>query len=211
VTIVGIAEDIPIQSLDEAPGWHVYFPYTQQENFLAHFLGQTTGDDEQAARAMATAARTLDPQVTIWTTSTMARHLAVPRLPAQLGALVLSLFAGLALALAIIGLYGVVSYSVAARGREVGIRMALGADAPTITRQLASSGLRLVLVGNVLGLGLSFLASRLVGGLLVDTGPTDVAAFPVAPLLLGATAVLTSYLPARRASRANPVIALRAD
>ena len=211
VLVVGIAADIPIQSLGEAPGWHVYLPYTQQPSFLVHFLGRTTGDDAQAARTMAGAARELDPQVTIWTTSTLGRHLAVPRLPSQLGALVISLFAVLALALAVIGLYGVVSYSVAARGREVGIRMALGASATAITRQLLAGGLRLVLVGSVLGLALSFVASRLVGGLLVDTGPTDLVAFLGAPLVLGVTAALASYLPARRASRANPVAALRAD
>ena len=211
IAVVGIAADVNIDSLGEPPALQIYLPYSQSQSFLVHFLARTSGDADQAALALATAGRALDPDVMIWTTSTLDRHLAVPRLPAQLGALVLSLFAGLALVLAVIGLYGVVSYTVAARGREVGIRMALGATAPAITRLLAGDGLRLVLVGSVLGLALSFLASRLVGALLVDTGPTDLAAFLGAPLLLGVTAALASYLPARRASRADPVRALRAD
>ena len=141
----------------------------------------------------------------------MNRHLAVIRLPAQLGAFVLSVFAVLALALAVIGLYGVVSYSVASRTREVGIRMALGANASAITRQLAGDGVRLVLIASVVGLALALLVSRLLGNLLVGSQTTDLAAFLGAPLVLCATALLASYLPARRASRADPVAALRAD
>ena len=108
-------------------------------------------------------------------------------------------------------LYGVVNYAVASKAREVGIRMALGASAPAITRQLAGDGIRLVLVGSVIGLALSLLVSRLLGDLLVGTQTTDLAAFVSAPLVLAATALLVSYLPARRASRADPVAALRAD
>ena len=209
--VVGVAANIKIDSLGESPAWHVYLPYTQTENFLVHFVARTSGDADEAALALATAGRALDPEMLVWGTSTMARHLTVPRLPAQLGAFVLSVFAVLALVLAIIGLYGVVSYAVASRTREVGIRMALGASAPAITRLLAADGIRLVLVGSVIGLSLSFLVSRLLTDLLVGTPATDLAAFLGAPLVLGATAVLASYLPARRASRVSPVTALRAD
>lgn len=101
------------------------------------------------------------------------------------------MFAVFALGLAVIGLYGVVSYAVAARTREIGVRMALGAS--------------------VVGLALSLLVSRLLGDLLVGTRPTDLMAFVGAPLVLGATAVLAFYTPARRASRADPVAALRAE
>jgi len=121
------------------------------------------------------------------------------------------MFAVFALGLAVVGLYGVVSYAVAARTRESGIRMALGASGPTITRQLAGDGIRLVLVGSVVGLALSLLVSRLLGDLLVGTRPTDLMAFVGAPLVLGATAVLALYMPARRASRADPVATLRAE
>ena len=123
----------------------------------------------------------------------------------------LAIFAVVALALAVIGLYGVVSYVVASRTREVGIRMALGADAPAITRLLAGNGMRLVLMGTGIGLTLAFLVSGLLSDLLVGTATTDPVAFVGAPLVLLATAVLASYLPARRASRTNPVTALRAE
>ena len=189
----------------------MYLPYTQSEFFLVNFVARTSVDADQAALAMAAAGRALDPEIMVWGTTTMARHLAVPRLPAQLGAFVLSVFAALALGLAVIGLYGVVSYAVTSRTREVGIRMALGASAPAITRLLAGDGIHLVLVGSVIGLSLSFLVSRLLTDLLVSTPTTDLVAFVSAPLILCATAVLASYLPARRASHLDPVAALRAD
>jgi predicted permease len=210
--VVGIAADVKVDSLSEAPAWQVYLPYTQTENFMVYFVARTFGDADQAALAMVTAGRALDPEMMgAWGTTTMTRHLAVTRLPAQLGAFVLSMFAVFALGLAVIGLYGVVSYAVAARTREIGIRMVLGASGPTITRQLAGDGIRLVLVGSVIGLALSLLVSRLLGDLLVGTRPTDLIAFVGAPLVLGATALLAFYMPTRRASRADPVAALRAD
>ena len=160
---------------------------------------------------MVTAGREIDPELWVSSTTTIARHLAAPRRPAQLGAVASSMFASAALALAVIGLYGVVSYAVAARTREVAIRMALGANASAITRLLTGDSLRLVLVGTGIGLTLAFLVSSLLSDLLVGTRTTDPIAFVGAPLILVATAVLASYLPARRASRANPVTALRTD
>ena len=135
----------------------------------------------------------------------------MPRLPALLSAFLLSTFAVLALGLAVIGLYGVVSYAVNTRTREVGIRMALGASAPAITRLLTGNGLRLVLVGSGIGLILSLLVTRLLSRLLVGIDPVDPITFVAAPLVLVATAVLGAYVPARRASRTNPVAALRAE
>ena len=189
----------------------VYLPYTQAENYFFTFVARTSIDPEQTALAMVTVGQEIDPELRVSSTTTMARHLALPRRPAQLGAVVLAMFAVVALALAVIGLYGVVSYTVAARTREVAIRMALGANAPTITRLLAGNGLRLVLVGTGVGLTLSLLVSGLLSDLLVGTRTTDPIAFVGAPLILLATAVLASYLPARRASRADPVTALRAE
>jgi predicted permease len=209
--VVGVAADTKVESLGEAPAWQVYLPYTQTRTFLVNFIARTSVDADQTALAMATAGRSLDPEIMVWGTTTIARHLAVPRLPAQLGAFVLSVFAVLALGLAVIGLYGVVSYAVASRAREVGIRMALGASAPAVTRLLAGDGIRLVMIGSVIGLSLSFLVARLLTDLLVSTPTTDLMAFVGAPLVLGVTAVLASYLPARRASQADPVAALRAE
>ena len=141
----------------------------------------------------------------------MDRHLALMRLSQQLYAFVLSAFGVLALALAAIGLYGVVSHGVSQRTHEVGIRMALGADGPRVVRLFVAGGLKLVIVGGALGLALALAAARLLGGLLFEVGTLDPLTFVGVPLVLGAAAALAAYLPARRASRVHPVTALRTD
>ncbi len=209
--VVGVAADVKVDSLSESPGLMVYLPYTQQGRGGGFFVARTSLDPEQMGLAMVSAGREIDPELPVFLTMTMARHLAIPRLPAQLGAFVVSTFAVLALLLAAIGLYGVVSYTVASRTREVGIRMALGATAPAITRLLTGNGVRLVLIGSGIGLTLSLLLTRLLSSLLFGVQPFDPITFIAAPLVLGATALVATYLPARRASRVNPVVALRAD
>ncbi|MCY4074813.1 MAG: FtsX-like permease family protein, partial [Acidobacteria bacterium] len=142
---------------------------------------------------------------------TMDRHLAVMRLPQQLSAFVLSAFGVLALTLAAVGLYGVVSYAVSQRTREVGIRMALGADGARVVRMLVAGGLRLVVIGGALGLALAVVAARLLGGLLFEVDTLDPLTFVGVPLVLAAAALVAAWLPARRASRVHPVTALRTD
>ena len=132
-------------------------------------------------------------------------------MPQQLSAFVLSAFGVLALALAAVGLYGVVSYSVARRTREIGIRMALGADGPCVVRLLVARGLKLVVLGGALGLALAVVATRLLGRLLFEINALDPLTFLGVPFVLGTAALLAAYLPARRASRVHPVTALRTD
>jgi putative ABC transport system permease protein len=133
------------------------------------------------------------------------------RLPSQIGAFMLSAFAAMAMALAAIGVYGLVRYSVARRTRELGIRMALGADASSVARLLATHGLRLVLIGGAIGVAASLLAARFMSTLLYGIGAFEPLALIGAPLVLGLAAWLAAYLPARRASRADPLAALRAE
>ena len=142
---------------------------------------------------------------------TMVEHLAASRLPAQIGAVLLAAFAVVGMALAAIGVYGTVRYTVAMRTREVGIRMALGADAAGVARQLASGGMRLVAVGGAIGVVVSLLAARLLATLLFGVGTFDPVALIGAPLVLGVAAWLAAYLPARRASRLAPLSALRTE
>ena len=143
----------------------------------------------------------------------MDGHLALMRLPQQLSAFVLSAFGVLALALALaaIGLYGVVSHGVSQRTHEIGIRMALGADGPRVARLLVAGGLRLVVAGGALGLVLAVVAARLLGGLLFEVDTLDPLTFVGVPLVLAAAALLAAWLPARRASRVHPVTALRTN
>jgi ABC-type antimicrobial peptide transport system permease subunit len=123
----------------------------------------------------------------------------------------LAVFSVLGLALAAVGVYGMVRYTVAMRTREVGIRMALGADAAGVARQLAGHGVRLVLVGGAIGAAVSLLAARTLATLLFGVGTFDPVALTSAAIVLGMAAWLAAYLPARRASRANPLAALRAE
>ena len=113
--------------------------------------------------------------------------------------------------MAAIGLYGVVSYAVATRTREVGIRIALGAEPAGVVRMLTGGGMKLVAVGTVIGLVLSFLSGQLLTGLLYGIDASDPIAFGVVPLVLVAVALLSAWIPARRASSVNPVKALRAE
>ena len=175
-------------------------------------VARTSIDPERTAFALLTAGRELDPDLWVLETKTMDRHLALMRLPQQLSGFVLSAFGVLALALAAVGLYGVVSYSVARRTREIGIRMALGTHhSSRVVRLLVAGGLKLVVIGGALGLTVAVVATQLLGGLLFEIDALDPVTFLGVPLTLGAAALLAAYLPARRASRVNPVAALRTD
>ena len=209
--VVGVAGDISVSLTGGGPDVMVYEPYSQRDARYLTFVARTTSDPDQTAIALVTSGRTIVPDLMVLDATTMARHLASSRLAAQLAAFVLSAFAVLALLLSVVGLYGAVSHAVAARTREVGIRIALGASAGTITRLLTGNGIKLVLVGSALGLTLSLVAARLLSGVLFGIPTLDPVTFVAAPLVLLATAVVASYLPARRAGRADPVAALRSE
>jgi ABC-type antimicrobial peptide transport system permease subunit len=141
----------------------------------------------------------------------MQTHLAVMLLPARLGAVAFALFAGLALVLATIGVYGVVRYAVARRAREVAIRLAVGARPDAVVRLLMREGVLLVGGGAVLGLALAALASRGLRSLLFGVDANDSIAFVCAPVVLIAIGALAAFLPARRASRVDPASTLRSE
>ena len=209
--VVGVAADAKVRNLGEAPRNMVYLSYSQRLARSLTVVARTSTDPERTALALLTAGREVDPDLWVFETKTMDGHLALMRLPQQLSALVLSAFGVLALALAAIGLYGVVSHGVSQRTHEIGIRMALGADGPRVVRLLVAGGLRLVLAGGVLGLVLALVAARLLGGLLFEVDTLDPLTFVGVPLVLAAAALLAAWLPARRASRVHPVTALRTD
>ena len=209
--VIGVAGDAKVRSLGEAPRSFIYLPYSQDYSSFLTVVARTSLDPEPLALEMLATGRELDPEFWVWETKTMDRHLGVVLLPARLSALLLSVFAGLALALASVGLYGVVSYAVSQRTREVGIRMSLGATPGGIVRLLMQSGLRLVAVGGVIGLTLALAVSRLLGRLLFGVASADLFTFVAIPAVLVGAAILAAYVPARRASRVDPVTALRAE
>jgi ABC-type antimicrobial peptide transport system permease subunit len=211
LVVIGVASDAKIRSLGEAPRPLVYLAYSQYYESYVTVVARTTMDAERLAVQMLATLRELDPEAWVWEAKTMDEHLGIILLPARLSAVLLAVFATLALTLASIGLYGVVSYAVSQRTREMGIRMSLGADAGKVIRMLTGSGMKLVAVGGVLGLGLALLVARLLSQLLFGVGAFDPATFVAVPALLGVVALLAAYLPARKASRVDPVSALRAE
>lgn len=209
--VVGIVNTAKIRSLGETPRPYLYQPFAQGTPDYSTIVVQSRRDPRVTVLEIARAGREIDPDLRIYETRTMDAHIATVLLPARLSAVVSAVFAGLALLLAAIGLYGVVSYAVARRTREVGIRISLGAHSGEVVRMLMGEGLRLVMVGSVAGLGLSVLFALALSRFLYGIAAFDVAAFAGTALLLVCIAMLATWLPARRATRVSPTQALRTE
>jgi len=209
--VVGMTRDTRVRNIGEDPRPFIFRSYRQVYSTFVNIVARTSGDAGSLALEMMAAAREMDPEIMVVDSRTMERHLAVQLLPRRLGAMVVAAFAILALILASIGLYGVVSYAVARRSREVGIRLSLGAEPRSVVRMLTGGGMRLVAMGGVVGLVLSALLARLLSSLLYGISVLDPLTFLGVPVVLGMVAFLAAWLPARRASRVNPVVALKSD
>jgi predicted permease len=211
VTVVGIASDAKVRQIGEAPRSQFYRPFAQAYSSGFTVIATVSGDAERTAQEIARAARDLDPDVFTWEPKSMERHLATQLLARRLAAWVVSAFAVLGLLLASVGLYGLVSYSVAQRRREVGIRMSLGADRASIVRLLLGNGLRPVVAGVFAGLGMALALARLLQGLLYGVSAFDAATFGIVVTALLSIAGLAAALPAFRATRVDPSAALRVE
>ena len=209
--VIGVARDAKVRSLGEAPRPFIYQPFDQAFSSGMTVIARTSGNADRLALDLVSTARSLDPEIMIYETKTMEAHLGIMLLPARLSAIVVSAFGLLALVLASIGLFGVVSYAVSTRGREMGIRMSLGADPSSVVWMLTKDGMRLAAVGGVIGLGLSFLTAQLLGRLLYGIESADPMTFGLVPAVMAVVALLAAWIPARRASAISPVRALRAD
>jgi ABC-type antimicrobial peptide transport system permease subunit len=170
---------------------------------------RTTGDPLALAEPARRAVAAVDPNVPVFQVRSLPQLRAASTARTRFLMLVLGIFAGAALALAAVGIYGVVAYAVAQRTRELGIRMALGARAADIVRLIIHQGAVLTGVGAAIGLLGALLATRALRGLLYQVTPTDPSTLTAGTLALIAVALLASYVPARRAARVNPVEALR--
>lgn len=209
--VVGVTADHKVQRLGEAPTPFVYQSHRQGRSSFVFVVARTRGDDERLALDMLREARALDPQIMISQTITLRRHLATMLFGREMGAFVVGGFALLALLLASIGLYGVVSYAVSRRAREVGIRISLGAEPSSVVRMLTREGMQLVALGAAIGILASAAVSRLLSRLLFGVPPIDPVTFVTVPTVLAVVALLASWIPARRATRIDPAGALRAD
>lgn len=210
--IIGIAKDVHQFDLIAEPKPQMYLPYQQADFFAPRDLVIKT---EVAPLSLtATVRRTVwevDKDQPVSNVRTMDEIATESIARERFSMLLLAIFAGLALLLAAVGIYGVMSYWVTQRRSEIGIRMALGAQKGNVLRLMVGQGLKLVLVGVVLGLAGAFVLTRLMASLLFGIGATDPATFVSISLLLVGVAFLASYLPAHRATKVDPVVALRSE
>jgi predicted permease len=212
--VIGVARNSKYTSLREESKPFVYLPYLQVYELFAttkHLLVRTSDDPAHLFAAIRREVKALDGALPLFDTQTMAGHLAVFLAQERQTTALLVLLAGLALLLAAIGLYGVMSYSVSQRTREVGIRMAMGAARVDVLRQMIGESARLILAGGLTGLVSALFVTRLVGSLLFGVSPTDAATFMLAIAVLAAVGMAAGFFPARRAARVDPMTAIRND
>ena len=210
-TVVGVARDGKVRSLAEPATPVMYFPIHQvyRPDPVLHVA--TTGSAALSIDAVRKAVSSVTPDLALYDLRTLEEHLRISVAIPRMAALLLGIFGGLALVLAAVGLYGIIAFSVGQRTREIGVRMALGANRGDILRQVLGQGARLTGIGLVLGIATATLAMPLLASLLVNVSPTDVTTFAVTALVLLAVALLAAGIPARRAATVDPVNALRAD
>ncbi len=212
-TVVGIVDDVREWGLDTPARPAAYYPAAKVPTpFLALAVRAKSGGSPEALRtAIEAELRAVDGNLALYAVAPLTRLVDESISSRQVSALLMGLFAGTALLLAALGISGVIGYSVAQRTREMGIRMALGASRTRVLTLVLGQGLRLTALGVVLGLGLSLGLARLLDAMLYGVAAYDGWTFAGVALLLGTVAVLAAWLPARRATRVDPAIALRAE
>ena len=207
--IVGVVNDTKEAGLNAPTRPEIYVPFSQRPRAAMTLIAHTAAGPEQLADAMRAAVRAVDPEQPVYRVSTMEQffsaHVATPRATMFLmGALAVA-----ALILAAVGIYGVMAYAVTQQTHEIGIRMALGATQRNVLRLVVGQGITLTLIGEVIGLAGAFALTRLMTSLLFGVSATDPATFTVIALLLTGVALLACYIPARRATKVDPLVALR--
>ncbi|HEU4786676.1 MAG TPA: FtsX-like permease family protein, partial [Gemmatimonadaceae bacterium] len=226
VAVVGVAKNVVTSALAAPPEMEVYLPYLQDRAYLQDMKKHRTYFSLVArarcgagARCDASALLTpiteivhsIDRNIAVGQPITMARALDETTADTRLYVILLGLFAGIALALAGLGIFGVMHYLVVQRTREIGIRVALGAEPARVVRLVVREGMRVALAGAIAGIAGALLLTRLMTRMLYGVGATDGLTFAATSALLLGVAVLASYIPARRATRIDPLTALRAD
>ncbi|HSS19139.1 MAG TPA: ABC transporter permease [Pyrinomonadaceae bacterium] len=207
--VVGVARDGKYRSLGEAPRPYIYQPVLQSYDPKMTLVVRTTGEPRSVAGAVSQQIRDLDANLPIADIKTLREQVDLSLFPSRIAAWTLGGFGLLALLLSAIGIYGVVSYSAAQRTREIGVRMALGARKKDVLSLVLGEGLSVIAIGLVVGLLLAFLATRAIASFLYGVSGTDPLTFAGVPLLLGFIALVACYVPARRATKVDPLNALR--
>jgi len=214
-TVIAVVANVKQSSLKEKPLPQMYVPYTQSEiknwppMHTMQVAVRTTADPAQMTASLRDAMRAVDPDLPLARVATLSTLLDRSLTQPRFAMLLLAAFGVLALTLASIGMYGVISYSVTQRTREIGVRMALGAERASVFSMVLGEGARLAGLGVAIGLAGAFAGARAMSSFLYGVRPSDPLTFGAVSLLLGSVALLACYLPARRAMRVDPVVALR--
>jgi putative ABC transport system permease protein len=211
ITIVGVVGDIKHFGLDlpELPALYSPYPQAAPWKRWMTLVARTQSDPAGMTQAVKEQVWRVDSQLPLTKVQTMHKVAAASFAARRFNMLLLAIFAGLALVLAAVGIYGVMSYAVTQRTQEIGIRMALGAQASDVLKLIVRNGMTLTLIGTAAGLAGAFALTRLMTTMLFGVTPTDVGTFATVALLLIAVAFLACYLPARRATKVDPLVALR--
>jgi putative ABC transport system permease protein len=208
-TVVGVVNHVKNYGIDQESRVEVYVPFMQSTVSSLNLVVKGPGGAASIGRAMREAVREADPTLPVFAIRTMDEYFARTLTSKRLMMLLLGLFAAVALTLAAVGIYGVMSYAVAQRTSEIGIRMALGAHPRDVLRLVVGQGMLLAISGLVLGLAASYWLTRVLEALLFGVSATDGGTFAGVATLLAAVAFLATWIPARRAARVDPLIALR--
>lgn len=218
LTIVGVVGDVKDIGLDREQQYTIYFPLLQapavnltgMARSMA-FVVRTTDHDAGVTAALTHAVRAIDPEMPIVGPRPMTALIDSSVADRRFNTYLLGAFALLALVLAAVGIYGLIAYMVVQRSREMGVRLALGALPSDVTRLIVGQGVRLALVGIAIGVVCALGLTRVIRTLLFDTSPFDPTTFAAAAALLAAVAAVASLVPAWRASRTDPQVAMRAE
>jgi len=208
--VIGVVGHVKMESLNQnSDRVQGYFAYNQFSQSGMSIIIKGASDPNLLISSARSAVKAIDPDQPIYSPRTMDEIRAESVAPERLNLTLLSLFAGIALVLAIVGIYGVMSYSVTQRTHEIGIRMAIGARPVDVFKMILGHGMKLALIGVALGLVGAFALTRLMATMLFGVKPTDAPTFAGISVLLISVALLACYLPGRRATKVQPTISLR--
>jgi putative ABC transport system permease protein len=209
--IVGIVGNERFNTMEEAPKPDVFISYAQAPRWIGMLFVRTSGDPHVLVDAVRREVQSLDRNIPVYDIKLMEDRIADATARTRFTALLLGIFAAVALALAAVGIYGVVAFSVAQRTREIGIRVALGAAQADVVQLVLRQGAALTASGLALGLAGAWGSTRLLRSMLYETAPTDLSTFVVISLLLATVALLATLIPAVRAAHVDPLVAFKTE
>jgi predicted permease len=209
IEVIGVARTGKYRTLAEDPKPYFYTPMAQRAATGMNLMVRTTNDPRSLVAAIRKEVQTIDPHIPLSSIKTMTEHLTWALWGPNMAATLALVFGVVALLLSALGLYSVMAYVVSQRTREVGIRMALGAQRRDVLQLIATQGMRLALLGLLIGFALSLALARVLSSVLIGVSAYDLTTFVVVPLLLAVVAFIACLIPARRATEVNPLVALR--